>query len=318
AKSVNPDGSIVMSTNVPQGSRIRITFGDPRQILTHTSQTIMMIHDFAPQVVGIVNCMGRKLFWSENKDVEVSLLSKYMQSTGFSALGEILRYKGITVLNNLSVITIAMREGPAGKTDNFDLEELENSTNLPITARLAIFINTITDELMEKNTQLNDMLYEASHDYMTGLLNRGAIERMIYDAEPSNLSNWYLIMFDVDNFKMINDNYGHAHGDAILKCISEILSDYMADIPNVEVGRWGGEEFMIMVSDCDNTKAKNIAHGILETIKEESKRVTPVTISVGVTNHRKNEYILDTINRVDELMYESKSRGKNRVSSDLM
>ncbi len=321
AKSVNEDGSIVMSSPIPQGSDIRLTYGDPRRIIDHTKQTVRMICEFAPQVVSIVNCLGRKLFWRDNDDVEVSLISNCMQSTGFSALGEILRYKGVTVLNNLSIVTVAMREGPAGNTAEIDLEEFERADNMPITARLAIFINTITEELMEKNEQLNDMLYKVSHDALTGLLNRGAIERMIYESKDlvsqKPTDDWFLIMFDVDDFKMINDQCGHVQGDSILQCIAFVLFDYMATIPNAEAGRWGGEEFMVVAFNCDEEKAKEIADTIRERVKEESKNVTEVTISVGVTKHHRNEEVTDTINRVDELMYEAKVLGKDRVCSDL-
>lgn len=321
AKSVNPDGSIVMSSNIPHGSSIRITYGDPRRIIDHTKQTILMIHDFAPQMVSIVNCMGRKLFWGEKENVEISLISKYMHSTGFSALGEILRHKGISLLNNLSIVTVAMREGPAGKVTDIDLAEFERNSSMPITARLAFFINIITDELMEKNDQLKDMLYKASHDAMTGLLNRGAIERIIYDSNDCEsdkaADNWYLIMFDVDDFKMINDQCGHTQGDRILKCIATILSDYVSDIPYAEVGRWGGEEFMAVVSGCDADRAKEIADTIHTKVKEESKREKAITISVGATRHRSDEGIQATINRVDELMYEAKVMGKDQVRSDI-
>ncbi len=321
AKSVNEDGSIVMSSNIPQGSRVRITYGDPRRIIDHTKQTILMIRDFSPQVVSIVNCMGRKLFWAENDAVEVSLISRHMHATGFSALGEILRHRGVSLLNNLSIVTVAMREGAAGALPDIDLETYERNASMPITARLAIFINTITDELMEKNDQLQDMLYKASHDAMTGLLNRGAIERMIYesnDRESDNAAdNWYLIMFDVDDFKMFNDQCGHAKGDAILKCIAGTLSGYVSDIAGVEAGRWGGEEFMILVSGCEAVRAKEIADMIHFKVNEDSQKETPITISVGVTRHKCDEGIQDTINRVDDLMYRAKALGKDQVCTDL-
>ena len=321
AKSVNPDGSIVMSSNIPQGSNVRLTYGDPRRIFEHTKQTVLMIRDFGPQVVSIVNCMGRKLFWAENENVEISLISKYMQTSGYSALGEILRYKGMSLLNNLSIVTVAMREGPVAKTADLDFEKFERITNISITARLAIFINTITEELMEKNEQLQEMLYKASHDAMTGLLNRGAIERIIYetnDPETDTYSTcWHLIMFDVDDFKQINDKHGHAKGDAILKTIANILDKCTASLPNTKIGRWGGEEFMIFVSDSDDKQVKELAEKVLVSVKDDTESEIPVTISVGVTKHKEGEYTNDTLDRVDKLMYDAKEAGKNQVCSDL-
>ena len=111
AKSVNPDGSIVMSTNVPVGSNIRLTYGDPLRIMEHTKQAGQLIRDFAPQAITIYNCFGRKLFWGEQDNIEIVEISKHMDAAGFSALGEIMRFKGKTILNNLSIVTASMREG---------------------------------------------------------------------------------------------------------------------------------------------------------------------------------------------------------------
>ena len=145
AKSVNPDGSIVMSTNIPQGSKIRLTYGDPRRIIEHTKETCLLVRDFAPQVVSIINCMGRKLFWGGKENVEIAEISKHMVTTGFSALGEIQRYKGTSLLNNLSIVAVAMREGPVREVVELDIDGIQQPENMPITARLAIFINTISD-----------------------------------------------------------------------------------------------------------------------------------------------------------------------------
>lgn len=315
AKSVNPDGSILMSSVIPQGSEIFLTYGDPRRIMSHTRQTALEIMDFAPEVIYIVNCMGRKLFWSDRSDIEISILAKLADATGFSALGEIMRNKGTTLLNNLTIVTVAMREGSKRKIPEVDFSLLEKHANIPVTARLALFINTISEELMEKNKQLNVMLYKASHDALTGLLNRGAIERSIYEYYEAGGTDWCLIMFDLDNFKKINDNYGHIEGDIILKHLSEILSEYIKAIPKAYVGRWGGEEFMIFISGQGEDAVIEIAETLRKKIKTDSNRDYTVTVSIGVTDYKQGESVLDTISRVDKLLYEAKHSGKDRVCS---
>ena len=319
AKSVNPDGSIVMSSNIPQGSKIRLTYGDPRRIMDHTRQTMSAIYDFAPQVVNIFNCFGRMLFWADNENLEIQEISSHLPSTGFSALGEVMRYKGKTLLNNLSIVTVAMREGPAENRYVFDPKELEYRTNMPITARLAIFINTITEELMEKNDQLNEMLYKVSHDALTGILNRGAIEREIYEkCEQSDEFDLprHLIMFDVDDFKYINDNFGHAKGDQILRDITAVINSYVETIPGATFGRWGGEEFMILIYGHPDSFIKDITNTILNKIRKEVQHEMKVTISVGATRYNSLENVMQTLTRVDELLYISKKNGKDQVSFD--
>lgn len=312
AKSVNEDGSIVMSTNVPQGSSVRITYGDPRSIIGSTKETGLQAIDFSPEVVNIINCMGRKLFWSGRENVEIGEISKYLHTMGFSALGEIMRYKGTTFLNNLSIVAVAMKEGDIGNKINLDFDKIVQTSSMPMTARLAVFINTITEELMEKNRQLNEMLYKASHDALTGLLNRGAIERAIYETE----GGFHLIMFDVDNFKMINDTYGHAEGDSILKLIAGYLSENIEVLKGVEVGRWGGEEFMVLLTGYSVSEAGNIAETIRNQVKELSKDHIRVTISAGVTQHLEDDTVQATINRVDALLYKAKNLGKDCVQTD--
>ena len=314
AKSVNADGSIRMSTNIPQGAKIRISYGEPRRIMNHTRETEIKALEFAPQAIYMVNCMGRKLFWNDNYDIEISEISKYVETTGFSALGEILRYKGKTVLNNLSIVLIAMREGPVISKPDVDIKEY--GYNMSLTHRLAIFINTITEELMEKNEQLTKMLYKSSHDALTGLLNRGAIEQVIFDA-VKNEENWHLIMFDIDDFKQVNDNFGHSEGDNTLKALSEYLIKDIDALPNVEVGRWGGEEFMLFLSAYTDDEVLDIAEKMRNEIKQITVDSKKISVSLGVTKHKSKEEALVTIDRVDELLYLAKNKGKDKVCSDI-
>ena len=322
AKSVNPDGSIVMSSNIPEGADIRLTFGDPRRMMSHTKHTKAEILKFSPDIVYVINCFGRKLFWNDN-DAEVAELSRDMETTGFSALGEILRYNGITYLNNLSIVCVAMREGSntnIGKSD-FKIDDVSDELNLPISHRLAVFINTITDELMEKNEQLNKMLYKASHDALTGLLNRGAIERIIYesleDEGKAECANWHLIMLDIDNFKHLNDTYGHIEGDNALKALAKHLKKKENTLVNLQAGRWGGEEFMIYLQNYSDQDVLNIAEAIRIEIKDIQCKSGNISVSVGATKYHAGEGILATIERVDSLLYEAKNNGKDKVCSDL-
>ena len=315
AKSVNPDGSIVMSTSIPIGSSIRLSYGDPLRIMEHTKQAGLLIRDFAPEAVTIYNCFGRKLFWDEQDNIEIVEISKHMNTAGFSALGEIMRYKGNTILNNLSIVTVSMREGEKKELTGIDEDQNIASPSMPITARLAVFINTITEELMEKNNQLNDMLYKASHDALTGLLNRGAIERLIYETD--NSKEWFLIMFDIDNFKQINDTYGHIEGDNALKTIASYIKENIICNKGIECGRWGGEEFIMLISDRTAEYVKTNAEEMITKVDQLLGIDYTLTISAGATKHKEDETVLQTISRVDELLYKAKNNGKNQLYSDL-
>ena len=179
----------------------------------------------------------------------------------------------------------------------------------------------IWKELMEKNDQLNDMLYEASHDSLTGLLNRGAIERVIFEhaenKDNASSNEWHLVMFDIDSFKQINDHYGHSEGDEALKELARCINELGISKYDIECGRWGGEEFMIITENYSTEQVKTGAEKLRNAIKEIIKKEYPLTISVGVTKHRPGEPVTDTINRVDSLLYQAKNHGKDMVCSDL-
>ena len=321
AKAVKEDGAILMSSTIPEGSYVRFTYGDPRRMLAHTKKAGAHINEFGPDVLLLFNCFGRMLFWENSCNDEINELAKYAPSTGFSALGEIMRYNSITLLNNLSIVAVSLREGNEIKKITVEDAVETQSANLPITARLAIFINTITDELMVKNNQLNDMLYKASHDYLTGLLNRGAIETMIYEAMDNPKigpeDDWYLIMFDIDDFKRINDQYGHSEGDSVLYDIAKFMIPRIQDIENINGGRWGGEEFMILGYGFSDAKMKEVANGILVNASNPEYMRHPITLSIGLTKHRAGEMPKDVIDRVDALLYKAKNNGKNQVCTDL-
>jgi diguanylate cyclase (GGDEF)-like protein len=211
-------------------------------------------------------------------------------------------------------VAVAMREGEVTREVTVDDSHVVQTAELPITARLAIFINTITEELMEKNKQLNEMLYKASHDYLTGMYNRGAIESMIYNTSEEN---WYLMMFDLDDFKQINDTYGHGEGDQVLQDIAQYLVPKVKKSDRINMGRWGGEEFMVLGRDYTQEEIIEIAECIRDQVKNPEVMHRPITVSIGLTKHQPGESAKDVIDRVDALLYRAKNEGKDRICSDI-
>jgi len=119
-------------------------------------------------------------------------------------------------------------------------------------------------------------------------------------------------MFDIDNFKNINDTYGHITGDHILQQITHIVKNLIrkADV----FARWGGEEFLILCIETNINDAEILAEKLRQSIETASFiKVPQITSSFGVTDYRKQEDIDAFINRVDSAMYQAKDEGKNRV-----
>lgn len=158
---------------------------------------------------------------------------------------------------------------------------------------------------------------QASHDAMTGLLNRrgGELELEVSFIQSKETSSTFcILMADIDNFKAVNDTYGHPRGDEIIKAVADILINNTRK--SDKCIRWGGEEFIVLLPFCDLDRAIKIA----ETIRTELAAMTladigGITLSLGATECTSNDTPNTLLERVDHLLYQSKHTGKNRVTS---
>ncbi len=168
--------------------------------------------------------------------------------------------------------------------------------------------------LREKELELEKL---ATTDVLTKSFNRYCIMNQIEEEisrtkrkeEPLSL-----IMYDFDHFKQINDNFGHNVGDYVLKESTEVISHVIREID--KLGRYGGEEFLILLPMSRLTDALEVAERVREAIASHHfKNLEQVTISLGVVEYQKDEPLQSLLKRVDEKMYESKRSGRNKVSS---
>jgi diguanylate cyclase (GGDEF)-like protein len=160
---------------------------------------------------------------------------------------------------------------------------------------------------------------ESTLDPLTGLINRRVLMRRLI-SEIAHISeretNFCIMMFDLDRFKRINDNYGHLIGDKVLKATAVVLQAGLRE--HDIVARFGGEEFVAVLPNCKSKEAVAIAERIRATYYDTHLTAPngddiQLSISVGVTEYEPGEVIDVTLNRVDELLYKAKEMGRNRV-----
>ncbi len=124
------------------------------------------------------------------------------------------------------------------------------------------------------------------------------------------------LMIDIDLFKRLNDRYGHGHGDEALRLVGRTLHRAIRAVDIV--GRWGGEEFVVVVPDVDADKLHMIAERcrnfVAETVLSAGDERYGVTVSIGATLMAENDSVESVIKRADELLYQSKAAGKNRTT----
>jgi diguanylate cyclase (GGDEF)-like protein len=164
-------------------------------------------------------------------------------------------------------------------------------------------------ELIQRNDELRRM---SSIDALTNLINHRVLyeklNEMMTDQSKDPLS---IAMFDLDDFKKINDQYGHIFGDRILREVSDVLQGYTA--ADVLAGRYGGEEFLVILPNHTTQDAYEIAERIRSIIESKyASQPYKLTISGGVSTYVSGT-AAELIHRADVLLYEAKKMGKNRI-----
>lgn len=171
-----------------------------------------------------------------------------------------------------------------------------------------ILVNETLRANMEK---LNRAAYR---DELTGLYNRRFVmEKLIQDLEERERQD-ALIMLDVDNFKTVNDSYGHEAGDTVLVCIANIMEGICR---RHKVIRWGGEEFLIVLMAVTRGEVQRMAEEIRSEIERftfpGNERAFHCTATLGVTLYDKECGLKKNIALADKALYSGKTAGKNRV-----
>lgn len=183
----------------------------------------------------------------------------------------------------------------------------------------AVEVFSDNSEKLASMSLIQDLEEKAFQDTLTGLPNRRFLEKFICSRlDEMSRYGWEfgLIFLDIDRFKIINDSYGHDVGDEVLRMVARTLTHCSRSFDTV--GRWGGEEFVVVVVNVDMEKLQRIAEryrtmieGSDLTAQEYSLKIT---VSLGGTLARGNDTLLSLIKRADGLMYRSKQSGRNLLT----
>lgn len=179
----------------------------------------------------------------------------------------------------------------------------------------------IISPVIEKKREISKLNHKAFSDALTKVFNRAYLERHLPQELAEAVENrtpLSLLILDIDHFKNVNDNYGHAAGDEILKLVSEIIMRCLRKTDMV--ARYGGEEFVVLLPKTNLETALLIAERIRESIELEEMpllqgvKLPNITCSIGISNfpiHSKNETLL--LKTADMALYSAKENGRNMV-----
>jgi diguanylate cyclase (GGDEF)-like protein/PAS domain S-box-containing protein len=187
----------------------------------------------------------------------------------------------------------------------------------PITNNKGQIVSFVSTGKDVTEHMLLEQKYEqlASVDTLTEIANRMKFDEVLkYSVDRAKRYNIELsvILFDIDNFKKVNDTYGHLIGDDVLKKIVQIGKENIRE--SDLIARWGGEEFMILQTDIPSKEALVLAERLRQAIESHIfKDVGKVTASFGVATFRNDEKTDSFLKRVDDALYSAKTSGKNKV-----
>ncbi len=198
-------------------------------------------------------------------------------------------------------------------------EEARRKSALAKEQALRQRLQQLESETASLRAKMREAKSKALEDPVTGLPNRLAYEERL----AAEVARWkrtgnplVILVWDIDDFKQINDRFGHKAGDKALRVIGRILSERPRALDFV--GRYGGEEFVMLLVDSTLEDAERLANEIRESIANSgfhssAKEKIPITISCGISEFRPGDTPEEVFRRADEAMYRAKREGKNRV-----
>ncbi|SFV69437.1 diguanylate cyclase (GGDEF domain) [hydrothermal vent metagenome] len=210
------------------------------------------------------------------------------------------------------------------------LEEVQDKLiDLPsLTSKFNEIQSHMTQEVQKANSiitrlnmQIKTLEENSNLDALTKVFNRRALDKYLLKVTKKGLikHELHLLMLDIDDFKSINDTYGHIAGDKILIFIANLLKNTLRD--GDKVFRYGGEEFVIILNRITTVKCTEIAQRILKTIGTNTllykNQSINVTVSIGATKYVNGDTAENLILRADRALYRSKKHGKNQLNREV-
>jgi diguanylate cyclase (GGDEF)-like protein len=210
-------------------------------------------------------------------------------------------YVGFAIICKLYVANVIMKINYG--LDGADLKEYSND------------LSSIFSKIKIRTDKFKDVEIRSITDPLTGLYNRRKLEED-FSKLPQNSKDTYLAIIDLDNFKSINDKYGHVTGDEILSYIGS--SGYLLNNEKVTVYRFGGEEFVVLFLDVNSAECMDILNNwrILVSQKQWREKELKLTFSAGIA-HWQGDSLNALMNRADQALYEAKKTGKNKILSSI-
>ncbi|TLP35173.1 GGDEF domain-containing protein [Arcobacter arenosus] len=312
------DGSLIFAGNLKISDKVRFGCADFDSIFNETQKHVDKLLGTCVESIFIYSCMARRRFIPEAIESETSVYNKIAPSSGFYTYGEFFSCGRSKLLLNQSMTVLALSESSICKQNRVEFQALKHS-KLTLQA-LSHLINVSTKEL---DILQNKLEFQNQTDPLTKLYNRryfSEVSNNLFKISHRDFKPLSIVMIDIDNFKNINDTYGHSIGDRVIIKLAKTL--FRLKRESDITCRYGGEEFIMLLPNTSirgaSVYSEKIRKKVEDTTVEIEEEITiTFTISLGVTqiDFINDKNIETVINRADEALYKAKKEGRNQVVS---
>lgn len=308
--SCKKDGSLQFVAGFKLGEFIRLAYGDLNYIIKESQNNQRELSSLNLDGLLYFSCYDRFITLGNDLSMELNIDSNLISSAGFYSFGEIIKTKYAPVIQNKAQLIIGIKEGEIKEKYHYLPKQQTNKfseQNEPM-SRMMYFINAVTNDMNKKHQELS---YLARIDRLTELLNRGETENLLNNSiqyANNTTQPLSILMIDIDNFKDINDTYGHDKGDEVLKAIALTIKNNIRSLDFA--GRWGGDEFFVILPNILERQSANIAKRIEKQLYKINITKERITASIGIASLSKNETLKTFTKRVDVALYQAKKKYK--------
>ena len=308
--SCKKDGSLQFVAGFKLGEFIQLAYGDLNYIIKESQNNQRELSSLNLDGLLYFSCYDRFITLGNDLSMELNIDSNLISSAGFYSFGEIIKTKYAPVIQNKAQLIIGIKEGEIKEKYHYLPKQQTNKfseQNEPM-SRMMYFINAVTNDMNKKHQELS---YLARIDRLTELLNRGETENLLNNSiqyANNTTQPLSILMIDIDNFKDINDTYGHDKGDEVLKAIALTIKNNIRSLDFA--GRWGGDEFFVILPNILERQSANIAKRIKKQLYKINITKERITASIGIASLSKNETLKTFTKRVDVALYQAKKKYK--------
>lgn len=253
---------------------------------------------------------SRRFMVDENFKIEKTILKKFVHPDDISVLYDNLKLLREGIEDILEILLKLKDFQGIYSHNRLVLSSVRDNNNVPVKA-VGIVIDV--EEQFQKEMELKN---KASRDSLTGLYNKGITQQLIENTIlDRGTQNHALILFDIDDFKSVNDTFGHGIGDEAIRIVAGLFKDIFYD--DCIVGRIGGDEFMVFCRNIDErgVKVEQLLNKIMErdTFVKSGDKLRNLTLSVGIALYVSDaRTYTELYKKADIALYKAKQNGKNR------